>query len=53
MLFTLVKNELIKIFSRTKTWIVVGLFAILVSGLAVINYKEAKNAEYSYSPQDR
>lgn len=51
MLFTLVKNELIKIFSRTKTWIVVGLFAILVSGLAVINYKEAKNAEYSYSPQ--
>ena len=51
MLFTLVKNELIKIFSRTKTWIVVGLFAILVSGLAVINYKETKNAEYSYSPQ--
>lgn len=51
MLFTLVKNELIKIFSRTKTWIVVGLFAIFVSGLAVISYKEAKNAEYSYSPQ--
>lgn len=51
MLFTLVKNELIKIFSRTKTWIVVCLFAIFVSGLAVISYKEAKNAEYSYSPQ--
>lgn len=51
MIFTLVKNELIKIFSRTKTWIVLGLFAIFVTGIAVISYKEAKNSEYYYSPQ--
>lgn len=51
MVFTLVKNELIKIFSRTKTWIVAGLFLILISGLAFINYKEAKNSEYYFSPQ--
>ena len=51
MIFTLVKNELIKIFSRAKTWIVFGLFAIFVIGIAVINYKEAKNYEYYYSPQ--
>lgn len=51
MLLTLVKNELIKIFSRAKTWIVFGLFAIFVTGIAVISYKEAKSAEYYYSPQ--
>lgn len=53
MLFTLVKNELIKIFSRTKTWIVIGLFTILVAGLAFINYKESEKLEYLNSPQGK
>lgn len=51
MIFTLIKNELIKIFHRGKTWIVFVLFSLLVFGAIGINYKSAKNSEYYYSPQ--
>ncbi|MDZ5010846.1 ABC transporter permease, partial [Clostridium perfringens] len=34
MLLTLIKNEIIKMFKRSKTWIVFGLFIVFI-GLAV------------------
>lgn len=51
MLFTLIKNELIKILKRGKTWIVFGLFALTIVGMSVIFYKEAKNTEYYQSTE--
>lgn len=51
MIFTLIKNELIKIFHRGKTWIVFGLFCLLVFGSVGLSYKSAKNMEYYSSPQ--
>lgn len=51
MIFTLIKNELIKIFKRGKTWIVFALFALTIAGMGVISYKEAKNTEYYQSPE--
>jgi ABC-2 type transport system permease protein len=51
MIFTLIKNELIKIFKRGKTWIVFALFALTITGMGVICYKEAKNTEYYQSPE--
>lgn len=51
MIFTLIKNELIKIFKRGKTWIVFALFALTIVGMGVICYKEAKNTEYYQSPE--
>lgn len=51
MIFTLVKNELIKILKRSKTWIVFGLFAIAVVGVGFLsNYNAKQRAEYQ-SPQ--
>ena len=35
-MLTLIKNEYIKIFRRSKTWIVIGLFVLLVVGMAYI-----------------
>ena len=51
MIFTLIKNELIKIFKRGKTWIVFALFALTIAGMGVISYKEAKYTEYYQSPE--
>jgi len=51
MIFTLVKNELIKILKRGKTWIVFGLFALAVVGAGFLNNHQAKQAEYYKSPQ--
>lgn len=53
MLFTLVKNELIKIMRRPKTWIVFALFFVLVSGGIYLSYKDAKYTEYYNSPEGR
>lgn len=51
MLLTLIKNELIKIFKRGKTWVVFALFALTIVGMSVVFYKEAKNTEYRQSPE--
>ncbi|WP_294350961.1 ABC transporter permease subunit [uncultured Clostridium sp.] len=51
MLFTLVKNELIKITRRSKTWIVFGMFFVLVAGAIYLNYSEEKNIKYYNSPE--
>ena len=53
MLFKLIKNELIKLFKRTKTWIVFGLFIILILATCVISSKNAKDIAYNYSPEGR
>lgn len=53
MFFTLVKNELIKLFSRGKTWIVFGLFALIVIGTNVAFHFSDKEMRYHNSPQGR
>ena len=51
MIFTLVKNELIKALKRGKTWVVFGLFALAMIGFIFIAKMEAKNMTYQQSPQ--
>ncbi|HEY5524419.1 MAG TPA: ABC transporter permease subunit [Clostridium sp.] len=51
MIFTLVKNELIKILRRGKTWIVFGLFALSVIGVGFLGNYSAKQTENYKSPQ--
>ena len=51
MIFTLVKNELIKVLKRGKTWVVFGLFALAMIGFIFIAKMEAKNMTYQQSPQ--
>ena len=53
MLFTLIKNELIKISKRAKTWIVFALFAICVVGIGVISNIDAKQIAYNNTPEGR
>lgn len=43
MIFTLVKNELIKLFKRGKTWIVFGLFVLFVGLNVFSQYQNDKN----------
>lgn len=51
MIFTLVKNELIKTFSKAKTWIVFALFVAFIVGLSFVNYKQSENIKEYTSPQ--
>ena len=51
MLFNLVKNELIKITRRSKTWIVFGLFALAMIGFVVIAKVSSNQMEHWQSPQ--
>ena len=53
MIFTLIKNELIKISKRSKTWIVFALFAICVVGIGIISNIDAKNIAYNNTPEGR
>lgn len=53
MLFTLIKNELIKIFRRGKTWVVFGIF-LLFTLFMIFMYKDnANNLEYYNSVEGR
>lgn len=51
MLFTLVRNEFVKIFKKAKTWIVFALFALCIVGTIIISNINAKNMRYYMSPQ--
>ena len=51
MIFTLVKNELIKVLKRGKTWVVFGLFALAIIGFISIAKVDAKDIAYNQSPQ--
>lgn len=53
MVFTLIKNELIKIFKRSKTWIVFALFAVCVVVAGVMNNISAQNTAKWNSPQGK
>lgn len=53
MIFTLVKNELIKVLKRGKTWVVFGLFALAMIGFIFIAKIGAKNMAYNESPQGK
>lgn len=53
MLFTLVKNELIKISRRSKTWIVFGLFTAAIIGFICMGKVSANQMEHWNSPQGR
>lgn len=51
MIFTLVKNELIKILRRGKTWVVFGLFALAMVGFIFIAKIESNQMAYWQSPE--
>lgn len=51
MLFTLTKNELIKLMRKGKTWIVFGLFLIMVVGINVALHFSDQDARYYESPE--
>ncbi|AQM60400.1 ABC transporter permease [Clostridium baratii] len=53
MLFTLVKNELIKISRRSKTWIVFGLFTAAIIGFICMGKVSANQMEHWNSPQGK
>lgn len=53
MLFTLIKNELIKISKRAKTWIVFVLFLLSIVGVCVLSYMEEQNMVRYNSPEGR
>lgn len=51
MLFTLIKNELIKILRKAKTWIVFGLFAIFIAITIFAQYRTDKNMREWRTPE--
>lgn len=51
MLFTLIKNELIKLLRKAKTWIVFGLFAIFIAVTIFAQYKSDKNIREWRTPE--
>lgn len=53
ILFNLIKNEMIKILKRTKTWIVFGLFFVCVVGTMFLNNYSAKEVARYNSPEGR
>ena len=51
MLFTLIKNELIKLLKRGKTWIVFCLFAAVIGVTIFAQFKQDKNIRKWNSPE--
>lgn len=51
MLFVLIKNELIKLLRKSKTWIVFGLFAVLIGITIFAQYKQDENIRMWNSPK--
>ncbi|MGG7079440.1 ABC transporter permease subunit [Clostridium sardiniense] len=51
MIFTLIKNELIKITRRGKTWVVFGLFALAMVGFIFMAKISANQMAYWQSPE--
>ena len=51
MVLTLIKNELIKISKRGKTWIVFGMFILAMIGLIVVGKVGANESKHWNSPQ--
>ena len=51
MLFTLIKNELIKLMKKSKTWIVFSLFAAFILITIFAQYRGDKNMRIWNSPE--
>ena len=51
MLFTLIKNELIKLMKKSKTWIVFALFAAFIAVTIFAQYRSDKNMRVWSSPE--
>ena len=51
MLFTLIKNELIKLLKKGKTWIVFALFALFIGITIFGQYSQDKNMRMWQSPE--
>lgn len=51
MLFTLIKNELIKLMKKSKTWIVFALFATFILITIFVQYRGDKNMRIWNSPE--
>ena len=51
MLFTLIKNELIKLMKKSKTWIVFALFATFILITIFVQYRDDKNMRIWNSPE--
>ena len=51
MLFTLIKNELIKLMKKSKTWIVFSLFATFILITIFVQYRDDKNMRIWNSPE--
>lgn len=51
MLFTLVKNEWIKIFKRAKTWVVFGLFVVVIGFCIFGTFKDEQVSREQSSPK--
>lgn len=53
MLFTLIKNEIIKLMNRKKTLVVIIAFILLVGFIGFVTYKEATNMQKAQKPENR
>ena len=53
MLFILIKNELIKLMKKSKTWIVFGLFAAVIGITMFAQYNQDKNFREWNTPQKK
>ncbi|MFL7797299.1 ABC transporter permease subunit [Clostridium chauvoei] len=51
MIFTLIKNEFIKLIKKSKTWIVFALFCLFIAVTIFGAYKSDKNMRYYMSPE--
>ena len=51
MLFTLIKNEFIKLLKKGKTWIVFALFALFIGITIFGQYSQDKNMRMWQSPE--
>ena len=51
MLFTLIKNELIKLLRKAKTWIVFGLFALFIGVTIYAQYSGDQRTREYQSPE--
>lgn len=53
MIFTLIKNEMIKLIQRRKTLVIIGLFILLVGFMGFASYKNAENMKEWSKPERR
>lgn len=52
-MFTLIKNEIIKLMQRRKSIIVMGLFIVFIAFLGFASYKDAENTREWNKPENR